>query len=140
MKKIKLVLRQKVESIKLPCPFQSGVNIDRHKHWFGLPCLALEWVCMQLILQWSVGVLVLILCFLNRHKFSVEIVSKLGSSFSLVPFVIVVVSQLSPLSFVGLFFWGFHCLNFCLNLAVGKCLSCSNCFFILQVKPNISSS
>jgi hypothetical protein len=96
MEKIKLGQKQgKVESIKLPCPFQSGVNIDRLKHWFGLPCLALEWVCMQLILQWIVGVLVLILCFLNRHKFSVEILSKLGSSFSLVPFVIVVVSLIS---------------------------------------------
>jgi hypothetical protein len=120
MKKIKLVLRQKVESIKLPCPFQSGVNIDRHKHWFGLPCLALEWVCMQLILQWSVGVLVLILCFLNRHKFSVEIVSKLGSSFSLVPFVIVVVSQLSPLSFVGPFFLGVSLFEFLFELGCWK--------------------
>ncbi|MQL91083.1 hypothetical protein Taro_023692 [Colocasia esculenta] len=46
---------------------------------------------LQLILQWSIGVLVLIRCFLKRRQFTVDIESKLGSSFSVVPFVIVVV-------------------------------------------------
>ena len=49
---------------------------------------------LQLILQWLTGILVLICCFVEKKKFSVDISSKLGSSFSLVPFVIVVVSIL----------------------------------------------
>ncbi|XP_072981398.1 probable protein S-acyltransferase 22 [Typha angustifolia] len=66
-----------------------------------------------LILQWSIGVLVLIRCFLERRKFSVEIVLKLGSSFSLVPFVIVVASctflaMIATLPLAQLFF--FHIL------------------------------
>ncbi|KAL6657661.1 hypothetical protein ACP70R_005441 [Stipagrostis hirtigluma subsp. patula] len=44
----------------------------------------------QLILQSAIGVLVLVLCFVERKEFSMQIVSKLGSSFSVVPFVIVV--------------------------------------------------
>ncbi|KAF1862119.1 hypothetical protein Lal_00026638 [Lupinus albus] len=45
---------------------------------------------LLLILQWSTGILVLICCFVERKQFSVDISSKLGSSFSLAPFVIVV--------------------------------------------------
>ncbi|TYH91055.1 hypothetical protein ES332_A13G091600v1 [Gossypium tomentosum] len=45
---------------------------------------------LQLILQWSTGILVLICCFIDRKQFSIDIATKLGSSFSLVPFVIVV--------------------------------------------------
>jgi hypothetical protein len=52
---------------------------------------------LQFILQWSTGILVLICCFLERKQFSVEISSKLGSSFSMAPFVIVVVSIVFPL-------------------------------------------
>ncbi|KAH9709701.1 putative protein S-acyltransferase 22 [Citrus sinensis] len=44
----------------------------------------------RLILQWVTGIFVLISCFLERKRYSVDISSKLGSSFSLVPFVIVV--------------------------------------------------
>lgn len=51
---------------------------------------------LQFILQWSTGILVLIRCFVERKQFSMEISSKLGSSFSLAPFVIVVVSILPP--------------------------------------------
>ncbi|WOL00578.1 putative protein S-acyltransferase 22 [Canna indica] len=47
---------------------------------------------LLLILQWSTGMLVLILCFLKRKEVSAEIISKLGSSLSLVPFVIVMAS------------------------------------------------
>lgn len=54
-----------------------------------MACWALR---LQLILQWSTGILVLICSFLERKRFSAEIVAKLGSSFSLVPFIIVVVS------------------------------------------------
>ncbi|PWZ36907.1 putative protein S-acyltransferase 22 [Zea mays] len=46
----------------------------------------------QLILQSATGVLVLVLCFVERKEFCLQIVSKLGSSFSVVPFVIVVAS------------------------------------------------
>ncbi|XP_062188516.1 probable protein S-acyltransferase 22 [Phragmites australis] len=45
-----------------------------------------------LILQSAIGVLVLVLCFVERKEFSMQIVSKLGSSFSVVPFVILVAS------------------------------------------------
>ncbi|XP_008787100.3 probable protein S-acyltransferase 22 [Phoenix dactylifera] len=68
---------------------------------------------LLLILQWSIGILVLILCFLERKRFSVEIISKLGSSFSLVPFVVVVASctflaMIATLPLAQLFF--FHIL------------------------------
>lgn len=49
---------------------------------------------LQLILQWTTGIVVLICCFLERKRFSADISTKLGSSFSLVPFIIVVVSVL----------------------------------------------
>ncbi|KAF7015005.1 hypothetical protein CFC21_028922, partial [Triticum aestivum] len=45
-----------------------------------------------LILQSATGVLVLVLCFVQRKEFSMQIVSKLGSSFSIAPFIIVVAS------------------------------------------------
>ncbi|XP_020586968.1 probable protein S-acyltransferase 22 [Phalaenopsis equestris] len=66
-----------------------------------------------LVFQWSTGIAVLISCTLERTKFSVNIVSKLGSSFSLVPFVVVVASctflaMLSTLPLAQLFF--FHVL------------------------------
>ncbi|CAA7393501.1 unnamed protein product [Spirodela intermedia] len=47
---------------------------------------------LLLVLQWLIGVLVLVRCFLERRRFTVDIALKLGSSFSLVPFVIVVVT------------------------------------------------
>lgn len=65
------------------------LTIDRYVH--GLCTLGLR---LQLILQWLTGIAVLICCFLKRKEFSVDVSSKLGSSFSLVPFVIVVVSML----------------------------------------------
>ncbi|KAL3685000.1 hypothetical protein R1sor_003022 [Riccia sorocarpa] len=45
---------------------------------------------LMLITQWSIGIFVLVRCFRGKHKFDAEIVQKLGSSFSRVPFVIVV--------------------------------------------------
>ncbi|CAL5085384.1 unnamed protein product [Urochloa decumbens] len=59
-----------------------------YRRFFVLMSTAL----VLLILQSAVGVLVLVLCFVERKEFSTQIVSKLGSSFSLVPFVIVVAS------------------------------------------------
>lgn len=68
---------------------------------------------LQLILQWVTGIFVLISCFLERKRYSVDISSKLGSSFSLVPFVIVVavctiLAMLATLPLAQLFF--FHIL------------------------------
>ncbi|GER43773.1 S-acyltransferase [Striga asiatica] len=68
---------------------------------------------LLLILQWSTGILVLILCFLEKKKFSTDISSKLGSSFTVVPFVIVVavctiLAMIATLPLAQLFF--FHIL------------------------------
>lgn len=68
---------------------------------------------LLLILQWSTGILVLICCFVERKRFSVDISLKLGSSFSLVPFVIVVavctiLAMIATLPLAQLFF--FHIL------------------------------
>ncbi|CAH8327047.1 unnamed protein product [Eruca vesicaria subsp. sativa] len=66
-----------------------------------------------LIMQWSTGIFVLVLCLLRRNQFNTDIALKLGSSFSLVPFVIVVVvctllAMLATLPVAQLFF--FHIL------------------------------
>ncbi|XP_073143616.1 probable protein S-acyltransferase 22 [Henckelia pumila] len=65
------------------------------------------------ILQWSTGILVLVCCFLERKKFSTDISTKLGSSFTVVPFVIVVavctiLAMIATLPIAQLFF--FHIL------------------------------
>ncbi|XP_047333026.1 probable protein S-acyltransferase 22 [Impatiens glandulifera] len=80
-----------------------------YKMFFTLMVFAL----LLLILQWSTGILVLICCFIDNKRFSVDITSKLGSSFSVVPFVIVVVictllAMVATLPLVQLFF--FHIL------------------------------
>ncbi|KAG5380305.1 hypothetical protein IGI04_028147 [Brassica rapa subsp. trilocularis] len=66
-----------------------------------------------LIMQWSTGIYVLVLCLLRRNQFNADIALKLGSSFSLVPFVIVVgvctlLAMLATLPLAHLFF--FHIL------------------------------
>uniref|UniRef100_A0A2P2LSS7 S-acyltransferase n=2 Tax=Rhizophora mucronata TaxID=61149 RepID=A0A2P2LSS7_RHIMU len=68
---------------------------------------------LLLILQWSTGILVIVCCLLERKRFSRDISSKLGSSFSLVPFVIVVavctiLAMIATLPLAQLFF--FHIL------------------------------
>lgn len=68
---------------------------------------------LLLIVQWTTGILVLILCFLERKQFEIDISSKLGSSFTVVPFVIVVavctvLAMIATLPLVQLFF--FHIL------------------------------
>lgn len=84
------------------------MNIDRYV--LGLSTLGLR---LQLILQWSTGILVLICCFVDRKQFSLDISTKLGSSFSLVPFIIVValctiLAMVATLPLAQLFF--FHIL------------------------------
>ncbi|KFK41358.1 hypothetical protein AALP_AA2G119800 [Arabis alpina] len=66
-----------------------------------------------LIVQWSTGIFVLVLCLLRKNQFNADIALKLGSSFSLVPFVIVVgvctlLAMLATLPLAQLFF--FHIL------------------------------
>ncbi|XP_051146065.1 probable protein S-acyltransferase 22 [Andrographis paniculata] len=68
---------------------------------------------LLLVLQWSTGILVLVLCFLDRKQFVVDISSKLGSSFTVVSFVIVVavftiLAMIATLPLAQLFF--FHIL------------------------------
>ncbi|KAJ7943406.1 S-acyltransferase [Quillaja saponaria] len=80
-----------------------------YRQFFSLMVTAL----LLLILQWSTGILVLICCFLERKRFSVDISSKLGSSFSVVPYVIVVavcsiLAMIATLPLAQLFF--FHIL------------------------------
>ncbi|OMO93351.1 Zinc finger, DHHC-type, palmitoyltransferase [Corchorus capsularis] len=80
-----------------------------YRQFFTLMVSAL----LLLILQWSTGILVLICCFIERKQFAVDISSKLGSSFSLAPFVIVVavctiLAMIATLPLAQLFF--FHIL------------------------------
>ncbi|CAA2975693.1 probable S-acyltransferase 22 [Olea europaea subsp. europaea] len=68
---------------------------------------------LLIIFQWSTGIFVLVRCFLERKKYSVDISSKLGSSFTVVPFVIVVavctiLAMIATLPLTQLFF--FHIL------------------------------
>ncbi|GAB2214463.1 hypothetical protein Droror1_Dr00018811 [Drosera rotundifolia] len=68
---------------------------------------------LLLILQWSTGILVLVCCFVDRKTFTTDIISKLGSSFSMAPFVIVVavctiLAMIATLPLAQLFF--FHIL------------------------------
>ncbi|KAK3222952.1 hypothetical protein Dsin_009977 [Dipteronia sinensis] len=85
------------------------IGKKNYRQFFTLMVSAL----LLLILQWSTGILVLICCFVERKQFSVDISSKLGSSFSLAPFVIVValctiLAMIATLPLAQLFF--FHIL------------------------------
>ncbi|XP_043705859.1 probable protein S-acyltransferase 22 [Telopea speciosissima] len=85
------------------------IGRKNYRQFFTLMITAI----LLLILQWSIGILVMICCFLERNRFSVEITTKLGSSFSLVSFVVVVASctilaMIATLPLAQLFF--FHVL------------------------------
>ncbi|XP_061368023.1 probable protein S-acyltransferase 22 [Gastrolobium bilobum] len=85
------------------------IGKKNYRQFFTLMVAAM----LLFILQWSTGILVLIRCFLERKQFPVDITSKLGSSFSLVPFVIVVsvcsiLAMIATLPVAQLFF--FHVL------------------------------
>ncbi|XP_020974551.1 uncharacterized protein LOC110262505 isoform X2 [Arachis ipaensis] len=84
-------------------------DVNRVIHIFG-QCF--RWF-MHLILQRLTGIFVLIYGFVERKQFSADISSKLGSSFSIVPFVIVVsvctiLTMIATLHVAQLFF--FHIL------------------------------
>ncbi|KAL6010386.1 hypothetical protein ACLOJK_000817 [Asimina triloba] len=78
------------------------IGRKNYRRFFTLMVFAL----LLLILQWSIGILVLICCFLERKRFSTEIISKLGSSFSLASCTILAMIATLPLA--QLFF--FHVL------------------------------
>nr|XP_043639526.1 probable protein S-acyltransferase 22 [Erigeron canadensis] len=85
------------------------VGKKNYRKFFTLMVSAL----LLLILQWSTGIVVMICCFLDHKRFSVDITTKLGSSFSLVPYVIVVavctiLAMIATLPLIQLFF--FHIL------------------------------
>ncbi|KAJ0724910.1 putative protein S-acyltransferase [Helianthus annuus] len=85
------------------------VGKKNYRKFFTLMISAL----LLLILQWSTGIVVLICCFLDHERFNLDIATKLGSSFSLVPYVIVVavctiLAMIATLPLVQLFF--FHIL------------------------------
>ncbi|XP_061369686.1 probable protein S-acyltransferase 22 [Gastrolobium bilobum] len=85
------------------------IGKKNYRKFFTLMVSAL----LLLILQWLTGILVLICCFVERKQFSIDVSSKLGSSFSLVPFVIVVavctiLAMIATLPLAQLFF--FHIL------------------------------
>ncbi|KAK1419914.1 hypothetical protein QVD17_29351 [Tagetes erecta] len=85
------------------------VGKKNYRQFFILMISAL----LLLILQWSTGIVVLICCFLDHKRFSLDIVTKLGSGFSLAPYVIVVavftiLAMIATLPLVQLFF--FHVL------------------------------
>jgi hypothetical protein len=46
---------------------------------------------LQLVIVWATGILVLVRCFSRRDNFDEEIIASLGSSFSRVPYIAVVV-------------------------------------------------
>ncbi|KAJ9549146.1 hypothetical protein OSB04_021689 [Centaurea solstitialis] len=80
-----------------------------YKKFFALMVSAL----FLLILQWSTGIVVLISCTLDHKRFITEIAAKLGSSFTLAPYVAVVavctiLSMIATLPLIQLFF--FHIL------------------------------
>ncbi|TKY58918.1 S-acyltransferase 22 [Spatholobus suberectus] len=85
------------------------IGKKNYRQFFTLMIAAM----LLFILQWLTGILVLICCFVKRKQFSLDISSKLGTSFSLVPFVLVVsvctiMSMVATLPVVQLFF--FHIL------------------------------
>lgn len=46
---------------------------------------------LQLVIVWTTGIVVLVRCFSHERGFEKEIIHRLGSSFSRVPYIIVVV-------------------------------------------------
>ncbi|XAR55904.1 Protein S-acyltransferase [Bertholletia excelsa] len=80
-----------------------------YRQFFTLMVSAL----LLLIFQWSTGIYVMISCFVERKRFSVDIATKLGSSFTMAPFAVVVVvctilAMIATLPLAQLFF--FHIL------------------------------
>ncbi|MCL7031877.1 hypothetical protein MKW94_029987 [Papaver nudicaule] len=65
---------------------------DKCVNHFDHHCRVCNFLLLQLIIQWLTGILVMICAFIERKQFTREIATKLGSSFSLTPFVIVVAS------------------------------------------------
>nr|GEY89134.1 probable protein S-acyltransferase 22 [Tanacetum cinerariifolium]GEZ19293.1 probable protein S-acyltransferase 22 [Tanacetum cinerariifolium] len=85
------------------------IGKKNYKKFFTLMVSAL----LLLILQWSTGFVVLISCALDHKRYTAEVASKLGSSFTLAPYVTVVavctiLALIATLPLIQLFF--FHVL------------------------------
>ncbi|KAI7737759.1 hypothetical protein M8C21_013254 [Ambrosia artemisiifolia] len=85
------------------------IGKKNYKKFFALMVSAL----LLLILQWSTGIVVLISCAIDHKRYKSEVASKLGSSFTLAPYVAVVavctiLAMIATLPLVQLFF--FHIL------------------------------
>ncbi|KAI4381368.1 hypothetical protein MLD38_007445 [Melastoma candidum] len=85
------------------------IGRKNYRQFFTLMAFSL----VLLILQWSTGIFVLICCFIEKKRFLVDISAKLGSSFSLVPYAVVVavctlLAMIATLPLAQLFF--FHVL------------------------------
>ncbi|KAI4386389.1 hypothetical protein MLD38_004324 [Melastoma candidum] len=85
------------------------IGRKNYRQFFTLMVFSL----LLLILQWSTGIFVLICCFIEKKRFLVDISAKLGSSFSLVPYAVVVavctlLAMVATLPLAQLFF--FHVL------------------------------
>ncbi|EPS58309.1 hypothetical protein M569_16505, partial [Genlisea aurea] len=93
------------------------IGRKNYRKFFALMVSAL----LLLILQWSMGIVVIVLCFLEKRRFAAAISSKLGSSFTVVPYAVVV--------------------GVCTVLAMVATLPIAQlfCFHILLIKKGIST-
>jgi hypothetical protein len=70
--------------------FAGVLRLFKHIPWIKFIC---NWLfCnVQLLILWATGILVIVRCFSHRESFDKEIAAHLGSSFSQMPYIILVV-------------------------------------------------
>jgi len=70
--------------------FAGVLRLFKHIPWLKFIC---NWlICnVQLLILWATGILVIVRCFSHRESFDKEIAAHLGSSFSRMPYIILVV-------------------------------------------------
>eukprot|EP00249_Psilotum_nudum_P032180 c47396_g1_i1 orf=1-828(+) len=100
------------------CRWLNNCIGKKNYRWFVALVIS---VTSMLVLQSTVGLWVVVHCFLDQRRFQSNIVSKLGSSFSVIPYV-VVVSLCTCLAMVAIF-------------PLGQLL----CFHVLLIKKGIST-
>jgi len=64
----------------------------------GADLLIVLCCCWKLVLEWAVGIVVMVRCFSDKTTFDQEISDKLGRSFPRVAFITVLVSNALPLA------------------------------------------